>query len=202
MNVSKASELLNLAKGEGQRLRRHLLAAAAIREICSVEPIVVGGTAEEYWTADEYHPTDLDMCAPLGPEEKRALKEIGFSRDRGERHWYHEGAKVAVEFPASKIDGELSRVHHEEIDGGVAAIIGLDDLYLDRLRQSTITDIEGTIEFHSALAVAAARYETIDWEYVRSRISEISKKDSGLAEAMKSRNSRIRRRARRTLSEA
>jgi hypothetical protein len=50
VNVSKAEELLRLAGAERKRLDRHLLVAAALRELLMDDPIVVGGTAEEYWT--------------------------------------------------------------------------------------------------------------------------------------------------------
>jgi hypothetical protein len=197
----RAAELLKLAERESQRLRRHLLVAAAIREAFETEPVVVGGTAEEFWTAAEYHQTDLDLCVPMGRKEHQALKELGFERHRGARHWYHERAKVAVEFPSSFIDGDLDRVHREEIGGGVAVIIGLDDLYIDRLRQATTTGLTTRVEFKSALAVASARFEAIDWKHVSRRISSITKTEPSVGVEMKRLNSLIRRQVRKALTE-
>ena len=169
------------------------MVAAAFREVLQSDPIVVGGTAEEYWTAAEYHPTDLDLCAPLSPDDRAALKGLGFSRHG--RHWTHPDIEVAVEFPEPFIDGDESRTHEARVGPGRARIIGLDDLYLDRLRQSTVTEYEG-IEFHSALAVAAAAFENVDWGYVRSRLSGIARADPSLARTMRANDRRIRRRAR------
>lgn len=199
MNDSRAVKLLELAAQERQRLRRHLLVAAALREILPSEPIVVGGTAEEFWTADEYHETDLDVCAPLDRKTESLLKQLGFSRLG--RHLFHDSSKVAVEFPDTQIDGDPARVHREELEGGQAAIIGVDDLYLDRLRQVTISEAASGIEFHSALAVAGARYEDIDWEYVREQINAIEDEEPHVGQSMRKHNSRIRRRVRAALTE-
>lgn len=200
VSASRARELLSRAEREPQRLRRHLLVAAAIREVCGVEPVIVGGTAEEYWTADEYHQTDLDLCGPLSPEDQEVLRQLGFTQDR--RHWYHEQAKVAVEFPAAVLDGDPERIHRDDIGGGTFTVIGVDDLYLHRLRQATVTGEATRIEFQSALAVAAARYEDIDWPYVRRRIVETEGSDPPLGAEMRRLNSLIRKRARKAIAES
>src|SRR5436190_2110398 len=83
--------------------------AAALRRILSHDPIVVGGTAEEYWTAADYHETDLDMCVQLSKVDRSTLAGYGFEREG--RHWVSELGKytVAVEFPESRIDGDEDR---------------------------------------------------------------------------------------------
>src|SRR5205085_1033450 len=148
---SNAKRLLRLAGAERDRLSRHLLVASLLRLVLTHDPIVVGGTAEEYWTAAEYHETDLDMCAPLSAKDRESLKDLGFSRQG--RHWSAQLGRywVAVEFPESKIDGDEDRTVEVTTRGGAAPVIGLDDLYLDRLRQATANKHEG-IEFRSAVA--------------------------------------------------
>ena len=77
---------------------------------------------------------------------------------------------------------------------GTAAIIGVDDLYLDRLRQATAPlRPEGSVEFHSALAVAAGAFDRIDRRYVLRRIREIGRDDPSIGRAMRRLDSRIRR---------
>jgi predicted nucleotidyltransferase len=195
---SKARALLDRAARERERLKRHLLVAAALREVLSKDPIVVGGTAEEYWTAAEYHPTDLDLCAELNQEDRSSLRRFGF-RMFG-RHWQHPRIQVAIEFPDARIDGDESRTAEVNVGGGRARIIGLEDLYVDRLTQSTVTDHQG-IEFQSALAVAAAGHDAIDWTYVRSRLKAISEDDPALGEHLRRNDARIRRRVRRALAD-
>jgi hypothetical protein len=194
VSVSKARRLLRLAGGEPDRLTRHLLVAAAFRDVLHSDPIVVGGTAEEYWTAAEYHQTDLDLCAYLTAADRAAIEALGF-RPTG-RHWIHPRINVAVEFPDSRIDGDEARTIEEPVGEGAARIIGLDDLYLDRLRQATIDERQEGVEFHAALAVVAARYEDIDWRYVRGQIKQA---EAGVGAPMRRLDSRIRRRVRERL---
>jgi hypothetical protein len=197
VNVSRARRLLRLASAEPERLRRHLLVAAALRDILARDPIVVGGTAEEFWTADEYHPTDLDICAALSPEDEATLERLGFSRDG--RHWVPTDVNVAVEFPEATIEGDESRTVEASVGEGSARIIGLDDLYIDRLRQCTMDEQHEGTEFRSALAVGAAGYDRIDWRYVSAIVSDTVSRDAFLGDRMKRVDSRIRRRVRRAL---
>jgi hypothetical protein len=170
--------------------------AAALRSALSFEPVVVGGTAEEFWTAREYHETDLDLVGHLRTEDRKTLPRLGFSASG--RHWVHRSLPIAVEFPESRLDGDIDRTRLEPIEGGAARIIGVDDLYLDRLRQATYREEHEGIEFDSALAVGAACYDIIDWGYVSKRIREA---DAFLGQPMKRIDAKIRRRVRRELGE-
>ncbi len=87
------------------------------------------------------------------------------------------------------------------IADGVARIIRVDDLYLDRLRQATMQEDHEGIEFHSALAVAAACFDRIDWCYVESRIAALSGEEATIGQAMRRLDSLLRRRVRRVVDE-
>jgi hypothetical protein len=197
---SKARELLQLAGSERNRLNRHLLLAAALSEVLAHEPIIVGGTAEEYWTEAEYHETDLDLVVPLSRKDEDALRRLGFRKSG--RHWERPGLAAVVEFPESVLEGSQDRTVLLSIGPGKARIIGLDDLYLERLRQATINQATEGVEFHSALAVAAARFEGIDWRYVAKRLKEIRQREGErVGGGMKRINSRIRRKVLRAIRE-
>jgi hypothetical protein len=200
VSVSRAEALLGKATKERDRSRRHLLVAAALRETLRVEPIVVGGTAEEIQSGSPYHETDLDLCGVVAPDERAVLRGLGF-RKRG-RHWFHDASKVAVEFPDTRIDGDEARIERIRVGGGIASIIGIDDLYVDRLRQATapLANVEGSVEFQSALAVAAGGLDRIDRRYVLSRIREIERSEGRIGQRMRQLDSRIRRRVRRALA--
>jgi hypothetical protein len=192
-----AERLLAEAARERDRLRRHLLVAAALRAVLEIEPVVVGGTAEEFHTGAPYHETDLDLCGWLRPGEPALLRELGFRR-RG-RHWVHDGSKVAVEFPDARIHGDEARIERIRIGRGRFAIIGVDDLYLDRLRQATAPMTSESIELRSALAVAAGAIDRIDRRYVLRRIRDIERQDPPLGRRMRELDVRIRRRVRAAL---
>jgi hypothetical protein len=197
---SKARELLELASAEPNRLKRHLLLAAALSEVIAPEPIVVGGTAEEYWTEAEYHETDLDLVAPLSRKDEEALKRLGLRRTG--RHWERRGLAAVVESPEPSLDGDANRTVLLSVGPGHARIIGVDDLYLDRLRQATIDEATEGVEFHSALAVAAARFEDIDWRYVTKGLKDIREREGDReGGGMRRINSRIRRRVLRAIRE-
>ena len=197
MNVSAAEKLLSQAAREGVRLRRHLLVGAAFREVLTQEPVVVGGTAEEFHSSAPYHETDLDLCGSVSEDERRVLRALGL-RKRG-RHWFHDASQVAVEFPEVRIDGDETRVEHVRVGSGTIAIIGVDDLYIDRIRQATAQASESSIEFRSALAVGAAAFERIDRRYVLRRIREIAEDDPAIGKRMRRVDSRVRRLVRRSL---
>lgn len=192
MTGSPAERLLRAASTERDRLRRHLLVAAALRAALEVEPVVVGGTAEEFHSGAPYHETDLDLCGVLRPHEPGVLRHLGFRR-RG-RHWFHDASKVAVEFPDARIDGDEARIERVRVGRGTVAVIGIDDLYLDRLRQATAPATEASVEFRSALAVAAGGLDRIDRRYVLRRIRRIERADPSLGREMRALDVRIRRR--------
>lgn len=197
MSASRAEHLLAQAAGERDRLRRHLLVAAALRDVLEDEPVVVGGTAEDHHAASDYHETDLDLCGIVTAADRKALGGLGF-RKRG-RHWFHDASRVAVEFPDTLIDGDASRIERIRVGRGTAALIGVDDLYVDRLRQATMSIREDAVEFRSALAVAAGASDRIDRRYVLRRIRAIGRQDPQLAEMMRRLDVRIRRRVRAAL---
>jgi hypothetical protein len=179
--------------------------AAAVRLVLPVASIIVGGTAEAYWTGrDVYHATGLDIwiagAIRKGSAAANALESLGFSRDG--RHWLLPGLNVPVEFPSGAFAGSPQRLKTESIEGGDVSVIGLDDLYLDRLRQATASDNEESVEFTSALSVAAHRFDAIDWGYVRDRIARERRSNELLGRVMAARNRRVRALVRRALSEA
>jgi hypothetical protein len=189
--LASARERLTSIGEERDALTALLGVAAVLHDALPGPPVVVGGTAEQYWTRLPYHATDLDMCASIDDAAARTLVDLGFTKSG--RHWWHEAAGVAVEFPAPVIDGDLSRV---VVDRG-ASIIGLDDLYLDRLRQCTADEAStASTEYLSLLAVLATCSDRIDWAYVRRRIGQIRRNETHLAAPMQ----RIQARARRTVA--
>ena len=195
MSVSKAKKLLREAAHASDRLNRHLLVAAALDAALPRTPIVVGGTAFEYWTRAAYHETDLDLCVSLGRQGAAAFQELGFEREG--RHWYAPRARVAVEVPDSVLDGALDRTVRIHVSAGEVTIIGPEDLYLDRVRQATVRPTQNGDAFLGAVALFAALHDSLDMKYVRTRLRDEA---GSLGEVMRRVDSRVRRRVRRALS--
>jgi hypothetical protein len=174
-------------------LRQRLLLAAAMTKLLSKTPIVVGGTAEEYWAGGEYHPTDLDLCPRPSARDLKALESVGL-RKTG-RHWTRKDLAVAVEFPGS---GEgIERTVAVKVGGVSILIISCEDLYLDRIRQATVSWPREDVSFDAALEIALTNYVTMDWDYVRRRLRTAASSERNVGTLMASVNRRVRSRARR-----
>ena len=60
------------------------------------------------------------------------LKSVGFQK-KG-RYWVHEGLKMAIEAPASKLAEEEAPVEIVEVGEGLqCTILGIEDLIIDRM---------------------------------------------------------------------
>jgi hypothetical protein len=198
VGISNAKDLLRKAERAKPGLRQNLLIAAALSEVLTPPPVVVGGTAEEFWGGHQYHETDLDLVAYLTSEGRAALLALGFQRHG--REWTRPGTSFVVEFPDTRIDGDVRLIEVARVGGGSVRIIGLDDLYVDRLKQAARNAAEEDIHFNSALAVATSRYVDINWTYVAKRVATTLKTEPLVGEAMRRINRRIRAQARRALS--
>jgi hypothetical protein len=166
--------------------------AAAITRLLGNEPIVVGGTAEEYWAGGEYHPTDLDLCPRPSPGDLKALASVGLRRIG--RHWTRDDLPVAVEFPGSGDDIERTVVL--KVSGVSILMISCEDLYLDRVRQATVSWPREDVSFDAALEIALTNYETMDWDYIRSRLGTTVSTERTVGTIMVGVNRRVRSRAR------
>jgi transcriptional regulator with XRE-family HTH domain len=137
-----------------------------------------------------FNPWDRDPTRA----EQRSLLADGLTRES------FEPSSPPVEFPEAMIEGDESRTVEVEVAGEASVrIIGVDDLYLDRVRQATVNEPVEGIEFHSALAVAAGAFEEIDWRYVSAQISATRRRGELLGGSMSRIDRRIRRRVRRAL---
>ena len=156
-------------------------------------PIVVGGTAEEYWAGGEYHPTDLDLCPRPSPKDLVGFADVGL-RKVG-RHWVRDDLPVAVEFPGSGDD--IERTVALKVAGVSVLMIGCEDLYLDRIRQATVNWPREDISFDAALEIAITNFPRMDWEYVRNRIKAAKDEEPKVGNLMAGASRRVRTRARR-----
>ena len=175
------------------RLRQRLLLAAAMTRLLTEPPIVVGGTAEEYWAGGEYHPTDLDLCPRPSQADLKALAAVGLRKSG--RHWTREDLPVAVEFPGSGEDIQKTVV--VKVGGVAILMISCEDLYLDRVRQATASWPIENVSFDAALELALTNYVTMNWDYIRGRVRLAVKSERKVGALMAKVSRRVRSRARR-----
>jgi hypothetical protein len=129
----------------------------------------VGGTAEQYWARDEYVMTDLDMVGDITGAVSKQLRTLGFRR--AGRYWELAGEHVlAVEFPERELAGDITRVVRDTVHGHPFTVIGIDDLYLDRLRQATAKRLGEEDRLAGAYALLATRKNEMDFRYISRRI--------------------------------
>ena len=194
----EARRLLTLASSAKEPQTQRLLLAAAIGAVFERVPVVVGGAAEEHWLSEESRPTDLDLCPPPSRHDLRELSLLGFTREG--RHWVHDEVLHGVEFPGSSDD--IHRTVDVEIGGGRVRIIGLDDLYLDRLRQSTASETARSSQrLDSLIAISALWGASLDLGYIDSQVNAITATEPPVGRAMQVMQRRVNREVRHRLAE-
>lgn len=168
--VFTADETARLRQTE-DRLRRNLLFVALLdqklgRPSPAQRPIVVGGSAVEFYTTGGYASADVDLVM-LHPENaERILEASGFQR-RG-RYWSLPGTDLLVEFPGQTLTyapGAYDRLTEVEMGDGLAAtVIGIEDILIGRLFAAIS---EGRANDRRwALEMAVLHHDRLDWEAV------------------------------------
>jgi hypothetical protein len=159
---------------------RKLLTAAAFSEAALENAVLVGGTAVELHTGS-YRPTDIDLVGYTRSGSDATLVELGFARNG--RHWlftFNDGETIAVEVPGDRLDDyALETPRPIDLALGRLAVIGLNDLMMDRLLQATGGEL---VTMEEAVRLAVAAYERIDWEGLSAR-SGAAAQDGTLARA-------------------
>jgi hypothetical protein len=142
-------------------------------------PILVGGGAVDFYTLGGYATQDIDVVIAARDKLDAVLRELGFSKERGQRHWYSPDLDVAIEAQDDTLAGSLERVAVVDVDDLQVQVIGIEDLIMDRLRGyvhwQSISDREW------AGRLTALHEASIDWEYLNYRA-----KTEGLLEALDS----------------
>lgn len=100
-----------------------------------IKPIIVGGFSVEIYTQRNYSTFDIDFITHDIKTVSNLLLELGFQKEG--RHLFHEGLKVAVEFPDTDLAGSYAKISEIEIDedeGLFVYVISIEDIIMDRLR--------------------------------------------------------------------
>ncbi len=176
-------------------VERHLLVVAAVEAILGRDVVLVGGAAVNVVTGT-YLPTDIDLVASVTTEDREQLVDSGFEwAGVGHRHLsltMPDGEVILVEFPDAHLDAALPPERIEIQPGISISIISLDDLMMDRLKQTT----DGTsVTLDAAVALASAAYASIDWDWLEKRSVLPELEAIGVPDALAT----VRREAKRSL---
>lgn len=173
MGCRGTEDRLATLRDEPDPLRRRLLAVGMLTELLAplaIKPIVVGGTAMEFYTAGGYATSDVDLALPSGPDVDAAFAEMGF--EKVGRFWYRADLDLLFEAPApAGLPGEDAARTEVDLDGLRVAIIGVEDLLLDRLRAWTHWNSDEDGRWTRRLAQLYAK--EMDWGYLRERTKAV-----------------------------
>lgn len=175
--LAQARARLEALRALENPLEVQLRAAAVLSRVLGDlgEPVVVGGAAVSFYTGGAYLSRDVDLIVEAEPRILRdRLEAVGFER-RGSA-WVHREVDLVVDFPAPPLAGDRSRLTHVHTEDGPVALIGLEDLLVDRLNAAVHwNDAEAREWCVTMLAV----HPDLDVGYLERRATQ-----EGLAEAL------------------
>lgn len=161
-------KLLAKAKEIERLLERKLFLAAILTEALKKEgtkPIIVGGTAVEFYTLSGYSTLDLDLVCAKRESLGKLLQKLEFKRYG--RHWYREDLDLAIEIPGSTLTGSQNKLTRVDIEGIVAYVIGIEDIIADRLNAYVHWKSEEDGRWAKRMMIL--HREKIDWRYLEDR---------------------------------
>lgn len=128
------------------------------------ELVIVGGSAVEFYTAASYMTKDIDFIAKDDFQIAKIMTSLGFSIGEGYT-WFHPDTSVVVEFPKPPLLGDISRVTEVKTEYGVAEIIGVEDIILDRLKGREFWQDNNELP----KMMIYSHYDSIDFVYLRKQ---------------------------------
>lgn len=133
--IAQARVSLSALQSLTNPLEVQLRAAAVITRVLERygdHAVVVGGSAVSFYTGGAYLSRDVDLITTVsGNQLVEVLAALGFERRDGA--WVHAETDVIVDFPAPPLAGDPERITRVQTDDGPVAVIGIEDLLVDRL---------------------------------------------------------------------
>ena len=128
------------------------------------KPILVGGSAVEFYTLGTCKSIDIDL---LGDRESliKVLEEMGFSKIG--RHWFYT-KDIGIEIVGESVEGRrVNEILHE---GKPIRVISIEDLIVDRL--NACKHWKSQYDCEQAQVLMGAYSEKLDREYLKKRMKE------------------------------
>lgn len=174
-------KMLNLQGQPLDRYQKNIKAISYLNylfEKIGLQPIIVGGHAVELYTAGHYTTVDVDLVVPgFHDYAKEILKNLGFTKRLGERHWYNKELILPIEVPDNVLCGAMEKVVEVTIEKDYCVyVIGIEDLILDRVKAAVYWDSTSDREW--ALFLMSAQWDEIDFEYLKNEARQETIKEN------------------------
>ena len=151
-------------------MRRRLIALGALTARLAPEghePILVGGCALELYTEGGYTTGDVDLALGHGPQVDAAFADLGFRREG--RFWLRDDLGLVFEAPApAGLPGETAPRTELSVDGLRVVVLGLEDLFIDRLR--AWVHWQSSEDRRWAARLLKLHAERVDWSYLEEKL--------------------------------
>ncbi|WP_031548068.1 hypothetical protein [Salinicoccus luteus] len=128
-------------------------------------PIIVGGFSLEIYTESEYTTHDIDFVTSASHLMKEKLRDIGFEDNA--RIFQHQRLNVAIDI----VDDTLEPPHYEGVirlefgDDNYVLVQSIEGILYDR-----VLDYDRRDNREYGIYLIAARYDDIDFEYLKDRL--------------------------------
>lgn len=167
------SKVLEIIENTESPLKRQLLMVGLITRLLEEKgkkaPVVIGGCALSYYSREVYFTTDIDLAYAEREALDSVLRNVGFQK-KG-RYWVHEGLKMAIEVPASKLVEEEAPVEIVDVGEGLqCTIIGIEDLIIDRM--NACKHWKSEIDCEMAELLVNRYYNDLDWPYLERKAAK------------------------------
>ena len=162
-NIIKRIHEENLSDPVNERILIAAIICSLAKEFAN-ELVVVGGSAVEFYTAASYMTKDIDFIAKDDFQISKIMTSLGFSIGEGYT-WFHPDTSVVVEFPKPPLLGDVSRLTKVKTEYGVAEIIGVEDIILDRLKGREFWQDNNELPE----MMIYSHYDSIDFAYLRKQ---------------------------------
>jgi predicted nucleotidyltransferase len=142
-------------------------------ELKNVKPIVVGGSAVDFYTNGVFQSNDIDLVGSRKIIGDVLENTFGFKRSG--RHWIDEQIGIFIEVPGDYLAGSKDKITTMTVEGLKLYIIGIEDLIIDRM--AACQEWKSETDCRQAHYLLRYYQSRIDFEY----ISEKAKQEGLLA---------------------
>lgn len=162
-NIIRKIHNENLSDPVNERISIASLICSLAKEFAN-DLVVVGGSAVEFYTAASYMTKDIDFIAKDDFQIAKIMTALGFSIGEGYT-WFHPDTSVIIEFPKPPLLGNVNKLTEVKTEYGVAKIIGVEDIILDRLKRREFWQDNNELPE----MMLFSHYDRIDFAYLRKQ---------------------------------